>query len=107
MQENVASSVYEYIEIINNLHKTQKNIASDQINNIIKMKEVYEKSNASSYYKYLLKERRKALNTISSNTLYFEENNLYKFYYRGHYNSSYKLNSGTKSISSILASQYE
>lgn len=101
MKNEVIQSVSDYINIVKKLTDSQTTIAAEQSNQLYDLKENKNLiNNLSNYYQALFKEKDDTLKAIQEirpvdlwglNDKKESPIPQYKFYYRGHYKSSYEL----------------
>lgn len=99
MDDRTITNVEDYINIIKELNEDQARVAHEQSRRLHFLSSNNSSSNLSQYYEIVTKEKEKDLEEIQSSNkqdrydLFYNENVTaqYKFYYRGHYKSSYKL----------------
>lgn len=98
MGDRAITKVEDYINIINDLTNNQAKVVQDQIDQLRSLSDNSNLSNdLTQYYKIVAKEKEEGLKTIQlsdSNDRYdskLNEHPQYRFYYRGHYKSTYEL----------------
>ena len=100
MHDREIEKVGDYINIIKELTEDQASVAHEQRRKLHLLSgSNNSSSNLSQYYEIVAKEKEKGLEEIQSSNkqerddLFYDDNvtSQYKFYYRGHYKSSYKL----------------